>query len=294
MKDTIKGIKKYLIRKCEAIIPDKLYLQIKYYKRFHKFCDFKNPVTYNEKLQWLKLYDRRPEYTNMVDKYEVKKIVADKIGQEYVIPTLGVWNKFDEIDFEQLPKQFVIKCTHDSGGVVIVKDKDKFDRKKAKKKINFSLKCNYYWHGREWAYKNVRPRILAEKYIANQGGGLDEYKFFCFNGEPKIVLVVKDRYKTGKPNNDFFDMNFKKLPFSNGYPNSHQPIKCPESFDKMKELAKVLSEGIPQIRVDFYNLNNQIYFGELTFAHWGGMKPFDPPEWDSKLGKWIKLPERKV
>ena len=290
MKRFIKNLLKYVIRHLETLLPDKLYLQIRYYKRFHKFCDFNNPITYNEKLQWLKLYDRKPEYTSMVDKFEVKKIVADKIGKEYIIPTLGVWNSFDDIDFEQLPKQFVLKCTHDSGGLVIVKDKSNFERKEAKNKIMSSLKRNYYWHGREWAYKNIKPRIIAEQYLSSfEGQELVEYKIFCFNGIPKIFMVCKGKGHSTERTNDFYDMNFELLPFTNGHPNSNKIVEKPKNFEKMEELAKKLSEGIPQVRVDFYDVNGKIYFGELTFFHWGGMMPFNPPEWDRKIGEWIQL-----
>lgn len=274
-------------------IPNKLYLSYIYKKRFGKSIDWKNPQTFNEKLQWLKLYDRKPEYTQMVDKYEAKKYVADRIGEEYIIPTLGIWDKFDDIDFDALPNQFVLKCTHDSGGLVICTDKSKLDIEKARAKISRSLKTNYYWHGREWPYKNVTPRIIAEKYMVDESGyELKDYKFFCFDGSAKAMFIASDRSNPNEETKfDFYDMDFNHLPFTNGHPNSNHEIRCPKSFEKMKELAGALSEGIPQLRVDFYDINGQVYFGELTFSHWSGMVPFKPEKWDKLFGDWINLPD---
>lgn len=264
----------------------------KYY--FHRDLNLENPQTFNEKLQWLKLNDRNPAYTSMVDKYEAKKYVANVIGDEYIIPTLGVWDKFDDIDFDSLPEQFVLKCTHDSGGLVICSDKSKFDKAAARRKINHSMRRNYYWVGREWPYKNVKPRIIAEKYMVDESGyELKDYKLFCFDGFAKAMFIASDRQKEGEETKfDFFDMNFVHLPFTNGHPNSKNVIKRPESFEKMKALAEKLSVGIPHVRVDFYDINGQVYFGELTFAHWSGYVPFDPESWDKQFGEWIKLPEK--
>ena len=277
------------------LFPDKLYLSLLFRFKMGYWMDWKNPKTFSEKLQWLKLYDRKPEYTTMVDKYEVKKYVADIIGEEYIIPTLGVWDRFEDIDFDALPEQFVLKCTHDSGGLVICKDKKKLDYKSAKKKISRSLKRNYFWGNREWPYKDVKPRIIAEKYMVDESGyELKDYKFFCFDGKMKVFFVAKDRgSETEETKFDFFDENFNHLPFTNGHPNSEPPYFKPENFDKMTELAEKLSENIPQVRVDFYNINGKIYFGELTFFHWSGLMPFDPPEWDLKLGEMIKLPGKE-
>ena len=252
----------------------------------------KNPQTFNEKLQWLKIYDRKPIYTTMVDKYEVKNYVADKIGDEYIIPTLGVWDSFDEIDFDSLPDQFVLKCTHDSGGLVICKDKSKLNKEKAKKKIELSLNRNYYYHGREWAYKDVKPRVIAEKYMEDKNSkDLKDYKFFCFDGKVKAMFIATDRFTQGVETKfDFYDTNFEHLPFTNGHPNAECVIEKPKHFEKMKELAEILSKGIPQIRVDFYEIDDEVYFGELTFFHWSGMVPFVPEKWDYVFGEWIELP----
>lgn len=273
---------------------DEEFLKKKFRLCIGKELNLENPQTFNEKLQWLKLYDRKPEYTQMVDKYEAKKWIAERIGEEYIIPTLSVWDSFDEIDFDKLPNQFVLKTTHDSGGVVICRDKNNFDKKEAKKKLEKSLKRNYYWHGREWPYKNVKPRILAEVYMVDESGyELKDYKFFCFNGKMKVFFVAKDRQKEGEETKfDFFDENFEHLPFTNGHPNSEPPYFKPENFEKMKELAEKLSQGIPHLRVDFYNINGRIYLGELTFSHWSGFVPFEPEEWDYTLGSWLELPKK--
>ncbi len=275
---------------------DKSFLEMQFALRMGEHLDLKNPQTFNQKLQWLKLYDRKHIYTTMVDKYEVKKYVADIIGAEHIIPTLGVWDKFEDIDFDTLPKQFVLKCTHDSGGLVICTDKKALDIEKAKKKITKSLKTNYYLSGREWPYKNVKPRIIAEKYMVDESGyELKDYKFFCFNGVAKAMFIASDRQTTGEETKfDFFDMDFNHLPFLNGHPNSNCAIKKPQSFEEMKILAEKLSKGIPHIRVDFYDINGKIYFGELTFSHWSGFVPFEPKEWDEKFGNWIELPENDI
>ena len=271
-----------------------MYLKLVFIQRMGKKANLRNPRTFSEKLQWLKLYDRNPEYTTMVDKYEAKEYVAEKLGDEYIIPTLGVWNKFENIDFDSLPEQFVLKCTHDSGGIVICKNRDDFDMESARKKINKSLKTEYYWTTREWPYKKVRPRIIAEQYMEDaKTEELRDYKFFCFNGEVKALFVATERQKKGEEVKfDFFDADFNHLDIRQGHPNASVLPEKPETFEKMKELAAVLSKGIPQIRVDFYEVNGKIYFGELTFSHFAGMVPFEPEEWDRTFGDWIKLPSK--
>lgn len=274
------------------LLPDKIYLQIYYRRIFGRKLNLKEPKTFNEKIQWLKLYDRNPTYSKMVDKYEAKNYVENKIGKEYIIPTLGVWEEFDKINFSELPNQFVLKTTHDSGGVVIVKDKDKMNLVKTKKIIEDSLNNNYYLQGREWPYKNVKHRIIAEKYMVDESGyELKDYKFFCFNGIAKVMFIASDRQNTNEETKfDFFDMEFNHLPFTNGHPNSNKIIIKSKSFEKMKKLAEILSEGIPQVRIDFYDINGNIYFGEMTFSHWSGFVPFIPDEWDYRLGSMINLP----
>lgn len=277
------------------ILPDKVFLKLMYRACLGRKLDLKNPQSYTEKLQWLKIYDRKPMYTKMVDKYEAKKYVASIIGEEYIIETLGVWDNFDEIDFDKLPNQFVLKCTHDSAGLVICKNKSKFDIKFAKKKIEKCLKRNFYFSGREWPYKNVTPRIIAEKYMIDSTyNELRDYKFFTFGGKPKILYITQGRDSLEETTSDFFDMEYKHLPFIIDHPNSKLYPEKPENFELMKELASKLSQNTPQLRVDFYEVDGQVYFGELTFFHCSGFDKFHPEEWDFKLGQWVQLPNNDI
>jgi hypothetical protein len=276
-------------RGCFKWLPDEIFLKVMFRLCLGYPLNLKNPKTFNEKLQWLKLYNRNPLYSQLVDKYEVRSFVADKIGKEHLIPLLGVWNRFDEIDFSKLPNAFVLKCTHDSGNVIICRDKSKFDKTAAKKKIENSLKRNYYWAFREWPYKNVTPRIIAEQFMeVNPTIGLPDYKIFCFNGEPKIWFSITNR-SNGDPKCDYFDLDGNHLPFVQCYKNSDVSIEKPSCLGKMFDFAKVLTADIPLCRVDFYEVEGQVYFGELTFFESGGFEPFCPSEWDYKLGKMIKL-----
>ncbi len=270
---------------------DSIQIKRGWYGRMSYKLNLRSPKSYNEKLQWLKLHDRRPQYTTMVDKYAVKKYVADTIGEKYIIPTLGVWDKFDDIDFNSLPDQFVLKCTHDSGGLVICKDKNNLDLIKAKAKIESSLHTDYYLSGREWPYKNVPRRIIAEKYMEDsKTGELRDYKFFCFNGVVKWLFIATDRQNREEPYFDFFDMDFNHLPMQHGHPNAPVLPEKPEKFELMKELATKLSQGIPHVRVDFYEVDGAVFFGELTFFHHGGWTPFMPEKWDYIFGEEIDLP----
>jgi hypothetical protein len=263
--------------------------------KMNKELNLDDPKTYTEKLQWLKLYDHRPEYTRMVDKYEVKQYVADKIGQAYVIPLLGVWERVEDIDFDGLPRQFVLKTTHDSGGIVVCKDKDQLDIPAAKKKLRHFLKRNYYDHNREWPYKNVKHRIIAEAYMEDsRQGELRDYKFFTFGGEPRVLYIAQGRGKGEPTVADFFDMEFNHLPFTIDHDMAAVPPEKPENFELMKKLAAVLSDGTPQLRVDFYEVDGKIYFGEMTFFHCSGMAPFHPEQWDRTFGDWVKLPPKRV
>lgn len=273
-------------------IPDKLYLRIKYYIRMGKQLHLNAPVTFNEKLQWLKLYGRRPIDTMLSDKYAVKEYITQKIGAQYVIPLIGVWDRFEDIDFNILPEQFVLKCTHDSGGIVICKNKKDFNYIAAKKILNKGLANDFYIFSREKAYKNIPRRIIAEEYREDPiTGELRDYKFFCFDGVPKALFIASDRQVEGEETKfDFFDMDYNHLPFTNGHPNANLLPQKPEKFEEMKRLASVLSEGIPHVRVDFYEVCGHVYFGEMTYSHWGGMTPFEPEEWDYKFGSWIHLP----
>lgn len=268
---------------------DEIYIKIAHRIKIGKRLDLENPKTFNQKLQWLKLNDRNPEYTKLVDKYEVREYIRNKIGEEYLVPIIGVWDDFDEINFESLPNQFVLKCTHDSGGLVICKDKYKLDINKAKKKILKSLKHNYYWGQREWIYKDVKPRIIAEQYMVdNTTNELRDYKFFCFNGEVKALFVATDRGIDTRF--DFFDLDFNHLPFMQYYPNAKKKIEKPKCFDEMIELAKILSANIPHVRVDLYEINGEVFFGEMTFFHFSGWKKFEPQNYDELFGSWLNFP----
>ncbi|MBO5868922.1 MAG: glycosyl transferase [Oscillospiraceae bacterium] len=275
---------------------DELYLKLLFRAKMDKKLDLKDPKTFNEKLQWLKLHDRKPEYTRMVDKYEAKQYVAERIGEEYIIPTLGVWDSFDEIDFDSLPDQFVLKCTHDSGGLVICRDKSKLDKAAARKKIERSLKTNYYLSGREWPYKNVKPRIIAEVYMEdeNEAQGLTDYKFFCFNGEPRIIYVSQGLEDHSTASISFYDLDGKEMPF---HRSDFSPIQgkmtLPANFAEMTSTAQVLAQQVdcPFLRVDLYSVKGQMFFSEITFSPCSGMLPFTSVEWEEKLGEWIKLPK---
>lgn len=270
-------------------LSDKDYISINYKHVFGKDVDFDNPKTFNEKLQWLKLYDRRPEYTQMVDKYEAKQYVGERIGFDHIVPSFGVWNCFDEIDFDRLPQRFVLKCTHDSGGTVFCHSKDSFDRNRAKRKLEKSLASNYYVESREWPYKNVKPRILAEELLQDSSGEVKDYKFYCFDGVVRFLMINSDRNSSKPTKADYFDSNFNWLDFKWGYDHAEVRPKKPVLFDEMIEIATKLSKGLPCIRVDLYECNNQVYFGELTFYDGGGFARFDPPEWDLKIGNLLDL-----
>lgn len=253
-----------------------------------------NPTTFNEKLQWLKLYNRRPEYTIMVDKYKVRDYISEKIGDEYLIPLIGVWDNPDDIDFESLPNQFVLKCNHNSGlGLCICKDKSKLDIKKVKRNLRKGLKQDYYLLGREWPYKDVPRKIIAEKYMTDETGtNLRDYKFYCFDGKSKVVGIYQDRNTDKETTGDFFDMDFNWLDFTFNMPNAKVKPSKPNHFEKMKEIAEILSKGIPHVRVDLYLSNDRIYFGELTFFDGSGFDKIEPFEWDVKLGSWLNLPAK--
>lgn len=277
------------------IFTDKFVLKNFYRVRLGKKLNLKNPQTFNEKLQWLKLYNRKPEYTMMVDKYEAKKYVANIIGEEYIIPTYGVWDRFEDIDFDALPDQFVLKCTHDCGGLVICRDKSKLDINKAKNKIEKCLKKNYYWSSREWPYKNVKPRIIAEKYMGNGfANGLIDYKFYCFDGKVKYLYISEgmEEHKTAKIS--FLDPSWQFADFSRTDYVMHKNLpKKPSMYEKMITIAEKLSEKHPFLRVDLYEVDGQIYFSELTFTPCSGFMPFEPEEWDLKLGQMIDLSKVK-
>ena len=276
-------------------LPDKLYLHMEYRLCMGQRLNLANPKTFNEKLQWLKLYDRRPEYIKMVDKYEAKMYVAERLGEHYIIPTFGVWNRFDDIDFDALPERFVLKCTHDSGGLVICRDKSGLDKAAAKIKIEKCLRRNYYWHGREWPYKDVKPRIIAEQLMVDPiGEELVEYKTFCFNGSAKMILVCKGQAHGSGRTNDFCDIDLVRLPFTSLNPNSKGELEKPKELPEIIALSEQLAKGIPQARIDTYLVGHKVYFGEITLFHNSGFCSFEPPDWDKTIGSWILLPEKKM
>ena len=268
---------------------DEKFLDKKYHIVTGKRLNLEHPSSFNEKLQWLKIHDRKPVYTKMVDKYAVKDYVAERIGKEYIIPTLGVWDVFDDIDFGSLPDQFVLKCTHDSGGIYICEDKGKINLHDARRIINSSLKRNYYYEGREWPYKDVPPRIIAEKYLVDESGcELKDYKIFCFNGEPKLIQVDFGRFDVHKRN--LYTTNWKYIDASIKYPNDPAAqIPRPERLERMLEIAGKLSKKMPYIRVDMYSIREKIYFSELTLYHGSGMERFTPEEFEYQMGDWMEL-----
>ena len=274
---------------------DKLFLKVQYKHFMGERLNLKNPKKFTEKLQWLKLYDRNPAYTNMADKCEVKKYVAEKIGNEYVIPLYGVWDRFDDIDFEKLPNQFILKCTHDSGGFVICEDKSKFAIKKAKEKLEETFTKNYFWQNREFVYRDIKPRIIAEQYIPSLGKKNSvEYKITVINGEVKVITVCG-----GIPHaafelrsNDNFSKDWKRQEWYAFYKPLGGEIQRPKEMDLMIELSEKLAKGIPQVRVDWYIVDGHVFFGEMTFYTWSGFIKFTPEEWNVKMGEWLRLPNR--
>ena len=282
----------FILNKTARIFPDKLFLELKFRLLMGHKLDLMNPRTFNEKLQWLKLYNRKSEYTTMVDKFAVKQFVAEKIGEEYIIPTLGVWNNPEEIDWDTLPNQFVLKTAHGGGGggVIICKDKLTFDINDAIKRLKKSLQQDIYLAYREWPYKDVPKRIIAEKYMTEGDNELKDYKFFCFNGNPYCLKIDFERFIDHRAN--YYDTDMNLLPFGEAccMPDFNKELKRPKNFERMIDIVKKLSKDIPFARIDLYNSNGKIYFGEITFFPAGGMGKFVPNEWDYKLGCLIKLP----
>lgn len=271
-----------------SILPDVPYLKLVYRIKTGRKLNLKNPKGFNEKQNWLKLHDTHPEYTQLVDKYAVRSYISQRIGEQYLFPLLGKWDSFDSIDFSALPDRFVLKCNHDSGSVKIIKDKDKMDRSELKTFFDERLRMNSYYFGREYPYKDVKPCIIAEKYMeATNDQGINDYKFFCFNGKPEIMFVATDRATDVKF--DFFDMDFTHLDIYNIHPNAGCVIEKPKAFEEMKEIASELSKGMKFVRIDLYEIDGRVYFGEFTFFHGGGFYLFSPEEWERKLGDYIDI-----
>ena len=273
-------------------MPDEEFIKRKFKATMEKELDLQNPQTFNEKLQWIKLYDRKPEYTMMVDKYRVREYIKELLGEEYLIPLLGVWDNPDDIDFDALPDQFVLKCNHNSGlGMCICKDKSKLDIKKVREELKKGLAQDYYLTGREWPYKNVLRKIICEQYMEDQETQeLRDYKFYCIHGEVKCVMINTDRQADSATKADYYDKKYNWLNFTWGYEHADIPPEKPLNFEKMIELAEILATDLLEARIDFYECNGKIYFGEITFFDGSGFDRIDPIEWDYKLGSYLTLP----
>jgi hypothetical protein len=277
------------------LLSDEAFLKLTFRIKIREKLDLQHPVTFNQKLQWLKLYDRQERYITMVDKVLVKDYVSGIIGEEYIIPTLGAWERFEDIDFDALPDQFVLKCNHDSGSVVFCRDKTSFDREAARRKLNKCLRTDPFYWGREWPYRNVKRKILAEALVQDEPGKeIPDYKLLCFNGKVRCSFVGNERFSEDGLRTTYFDRDWNELPFERHFPKSGVKIPKPEYYEKMLAIAAKLAEGIPFVRVDFYEVAGKLYFGELTFYPGSGMLEFKPPEWDAILGSWLELPEKTI
>lgn len=280
-----------MMMKSLRFLPDKTYLKFLFRVRNGKKLDLKSPKTFCEKMNWLKINEKQESYTKLVDKVLVRDYIDKKIGEGHTFPLLGVWDRFEDIDFDQLPDEFVLKCNHDSGSVKIIKDKSSLtskDYEEMKKKYASALKDNPFFAGREYPYKNVKAKILAEKLMTMEdGSGINDYKFFCFDGKPEILFVATDRQTDVKF--DFYDMDFQHLDIINIHPQSGKTIEKPACFEEMKEIAGKLSAGMKFVRIDLYEIDGTVFFGEFTFFHAGGFWPLTPEEWETKLGDLIKI-----
>lgn len=271
------------------IFPDKMYLKLQYCANVGKKLNLKNPKTFNEKLQWLKIYNRDPLFTDMVDKYAVRELVAQKIGEEYLVPLIGVWDRADDIEFDTLPDQFVLKCNHDSGSVVICKNKKMLDREMVVEKLNKKLSRDMFFWSREWPYKNIKRKVICEQYMQDQSFDvLNVFKIMNFNNGEQIIQVIQND-KTEEESIDYFDKNWTRLDMRQNFPNSQVPLKKPKNLDTMLELGKKLSEGFPFLRTDFYEINDQVFFSEFTFFSDAGMCKFVPEQWDKELGSRMDI-----
>lgn len=281
---------------------DEQWIKTMWRVRTGRNINLENPRGFNEKLNWIKLYDRNPQYTNMVDKYLVRDYIRDTIGEDYLFPLLGVWDNANDINFESLPNEFVLKCNHNSGeGMCVCKDKSVLNTEEVRKKIQIALGKNYYLSEREWPYKNVQPKVICEKFMkdnspANHTGTLIDYKFHCFNGEPKFLYVGVDDISEGSKGElklSFLDMNWETPEY---YRKDHKPMPIkvdkPKTFDEMVYVARKLSKGIPFVRVDLYSIDDKVYFSEFTFFPGGGFGFFSPEKWENLIGDWIELPNK--
>lgn len=277
-----------------SYLSDKIFIEKLYEKRLGKKPDLKHPKTFTEKCNWLKLYNRKPEYTIMVDKLAVREYIKDKLGENYLVPLIGVWDNANDIDFDSLPEKFVLKCNHASS-VVVCTEKKSFDIENAKKHLSDELATDYYKQKREWPYKNVKRKIICEQFMENTNGDeLVDYKFFCFNGEPKLVMLNSNRFGEDGLKTDIYDINWSHMDMSVGhYPQVGDVFNKPKQFDEMVQASKLLSKDIPFVRVDFNVWNQKMYFGELTFFDAAGYEEYHPSEYDRIMGDWLNLPPKK-
>ena len=295
------NLKKFLSREARgkmmyalSWLPDEPYIKLFYYATTGRKLNLKNPTTFEDKQQWLKLHDRQERYTDLADKLKVREHIKKTIGEEYSFPLLGHWDTFDEIDFDKLPERFVLKCNHDSGSVRVIKNKSALTEKEIdtlRNHFNKRVKKSFYFAGREYPYKNIKPCILAEQYMSDDKqelSSLNDYKFYCFHGEPKIVLIVTDRATDCRY--DYYDNDFNHLDLRYGKCRDDDKIKKPSYFEEMKEIAAKLSENIPFVRIDLYEVNGHVYFGEYTFFDGGGFQWLKPDSWEYKMGEWIHIP----
>lgn len=271
-------------------LPDKAYLDLVFLFLFGHRIDWNNPKTFNEKLQWIKINCRDSRYPLLVDKYEVKRIMTEILGEEYVIPNLGVWEDASDIDFDMLPERFVLKCTHDSGSVIICKDKNKLEVDKVRASLNEHMGKSAYWFGREWPYKLVKPRIIAEPYLEDEDAQLKDYKFMCFNGNMKCCFVFSDRFEDSGVKLNVYDKDWNPMDVGRKYTTMKPGVKQPKNYALMIKFAELLSKEIPFVRVDFYEVRGKLYFGEMTFFPNSGFTAFHPENWDAILGEWLTLP----
>ena len=281
----------YILNYVHRVIPDKIYLHIKYRYHMGKKLNLKQPESFNEKLQWLKLYDRNPQYPLLVDKYAVRNYVKERIGEEHLVPLIGVYEKYEDINFELLPEQFVMKPNHTSGDIYFCKDIRSIDHIRLKKYINKWIKKNQFWYGREWPYKYIKPLILCEKYLINTSGEeLKDYKFLCFKGEVLCSFVCLNRFSPGGLNVDFYDIDWNLMPFERHYARSNTTIPKPYTYSKMIHYSEILSTGLPFARIDFYESDRRLFFSEITLYPGSGFEEFSPESYDYLLGNWLKIP----
>ncbi len=283
---------KNLVLNILRVLPDKLYLKLLFYKKVGTRLNLTAPKTFNEKVQWLKINDRNPLYNTLVDKLAVREYVRESIGESFLVPLLGIWSDANKIDFNQLPNEFVLKCTHDSGSYIVCINKENLDKAKARKKLTSAMRFNFFWKGREWPYRAIEPKIIAEAYIGEPNCDIVDYKFFCFHGEPKCILVCTNRHSGKRMTCTFFDMNWNRLPFYRYYLADSRQTEKPAQLGAMITLARKLSSGLTLSRIDLYEVNSKIYFGEITLSPGSGLEPFEPVEWDVAFGSWINLDGR--